>query len=865
MLFLTAFLGLFLVTEFRKSATNDSVRDIVNAPLLMRVTMLRSAIHDFETALASHAGGDGTSNAAELVRLHDDITKNETVLSALLLAEALNAHENVGYFDLIREIKKQTVGIRKALPVLGEKLSGAALGAVRDGTMRLVHATRELSLRIDRAHKAEADHLLEKIASYERQRSLFASLVLLSGLILVLSLLDHMCRYRSNAERALAAEKRNAIFEAALSSTRVGVMIRDMRKEGTPVAFVNKAFSQLTGYTIDDIKGHTSEFLFGWNTDPAGLVSFRRAVALHETATLNLLLYRKDGSPFWSEWHLSPVLDDDGVLIYFVSLFTDITALRQTQDDLIQAKQVAQHASAIKTNFLAMMSHEIRTPINGILGVLKLLEETRLDPEQKHLVGIAKTSSNALHGIINDILDYAKMEAGKVEIFEEPFSLPELLDGCIGLFGSVASEKDVALRFDLDPDLPAYFASDAGRIRQIILNLLSNAIKFTDKGSVSLRVFGLMEQEVGGEAGRLIRFEVQDTGVGISQADQEKLFQEFSQVERSFTRRFGGTGLGLAISRRLIGLLGGEIGVESQPGKGSRFWFMVPLRIATEPLVPPREEGSRADAAPLARGVYHILLVEDNDTNRLVARRYLEKTGFLVEEATNGLEAIEKAKIADFDLILMDVSMPEMDGMLATCHIRALGGHNARVPVIALTAHVMAGDRELCLAAGMNDYLHKPLEYNELLRAIGRWLRAPSLASGVTRPQETIAPQPSRTESSWRGSALPDIDPDILARMADDLGQEAVEQITQVFLNDSAGRMKAFETEDREMIQNAAHTLKSCSGNCGLKRFSKLMESLEGAAARGETERINELIPFVEKVYASAREKLEEERRKYTT
>lgn len=864
MLLLAGFLGIFLTTEFRKSVTSDTVKNIVNAPLMSQIEELRTSIGAFEGKLDAVGEGEVQDPAAALQPLYRDVVKQENILSSLFLHEALEAREDIEQADLFNRIKEQTVLIGRKLPVESASFAGSLQKLMRDQTETLIELVRDLSVHVRAAHREETNHLLDTIDEYERQRGLFAALVLLSGFLLILSLLSHIGRYRANAERAIEAERRNALFEAALYSTRVGVLIRDMQKEGTPVAFINDAFTQLTGYAPEDIKEQTSEFLFGWNTDPAGLVSFRRAVALHETVTLTLLLYRKDGSPFWSEWHLSPVLDERGVLTYFVSLFTDVTALRQTQDDLIQAKQIAQNASAVKTSFLAMMSHEIRTPINGILGVLKLVEETPLDAEQRHLIAIAKTSSNALHTIINDILDYAKMEAGKVEIFDDLFSMPELLEECLELFKGSVAEKGITLELDLDPELPLRFVSDAGRIRQILLNLLSNAIKFTDKGYIRLRVFSLMEQEVGDEPGRLVRFEVQDTGIGISPSDQEKLFQEFSQIERSFTRRFGGTGLGLAICRRLITLLGGEIGVESQPGKGSRFWFMVPLRVA-EGTARDGRDARGDDPALLKKGVYHILLVEDNDTNRLIARRYLEKAGFLVEEATNGVEAIEKAKIADFDLILMDVSMPEMDGMLATCHIRALGGHNVRVPVVALTAHVMAGDRELCLAAGMNDYLHKPLDYDQLLRTLGRWLRTPVAPSSFATPAAAL-PEPEKPPPStaWRGSALPDFDPQVLQRMQQDLGGEAVDQITKVFLSDSAVRILAFDTEDCEKIQDAAHTLKSCSGNCGLSRFSKLMENLENAAAQADRGRMNELMPLIRGVYETARGKLEAERGKYT-
>jgi len=874
MLFLTAFLGLFVGTEYARFQSDSEMRSILTAPIPEAVKQLQDSVAKLEAAIAQPVSpeNDGAMLITSMHHFYDQVLRDESVLTALYLNEALNAKESLLENDKLSDVRRELRKIDPLLPEIGASYEVASLVAAHAQMGRVIERVRDFRDTVDSIHKKEIEHLINDNLGFERRRALLTILVLISGFILVFSLLHSVCRYRENAGRAMAAERYNALFAAALHSTRVGVLIRDMQKSTTPVVFVNEAFTRMTGYALEDIAGDTSEFLFGWNTDAAAIMAFRRALSLKETATFDLLIYRKDGSPFWSEWHLSPVVNKAGTLTHFVSLFTDTTALRQTQEDLIQAKQLAQHASTIKTNFLAMMSHEIRTPINGILGVLKLVEETPLDSDQKHLINIAKTSSHALHGIINDILDYAKMEAGRIEIYNEPFSLPELLDGVSGLFQGLVKEKGIDLQFDIMPDIPAHLFGDVGRIRQIILNLVSNAIKFTDKGFVRLRVISLLSQEIDGEAGLLLRFEVQDTGLGISPSDQEKLFKEFSQIERSFTRRFGGTGLGLAISRRLVELLGGEISVESQSGKGSKFWFMIPIRIGVEPVVPVSDQqGAITSSISDSNQILHILLVEDNDTNRLVARRYLEKAGFFIEEAVNGVEAIEKAKVADFDLILMDVSMPEMDGMMATCHIRALGGKNAHVPVIALTAHVMTGDRELCLAAGMNDYLNKPLDYDMLLRTISRWLnkKGPEPVA-VEKTRETRAPAAPASPTVSVGDSTPDIyempdfEPKILERMKQDLGGETVDQVTQTFLDDSAKRILMFEEVNRETVMDTAHTLKSCSANCGLMRFSKLMADLEMAATQYDTGAMTRLLGLVTETYRAARVRLEAEKGKYT-
>ncbi|MGE4352014.1 MAG: ATP-binding protein, partial [Bdellovibrionales bacterium] len=598
-------------------------------------------------------------------------------------------------------------------------------------------------------------------------------------------------------------------------------------------------------------------------TDPSAITAFRHAVHMYETTTLDVLVYRKDGSPFWSEWHLTPLMGEDGKVAYFVSLLNDTTAFRQTQEDLMRAKATAEHASAVKSTFLATMSHEIRTPINGVLGILKLMDETDLDDEQRHLLGIAKTSSNVLHGIINDILDYAKMEAGKIEIIPEPFDIRQLLNDLACLGRSLLGDKKVVLTCDIDPTVPDWCVADVGRLRQIILNLMSNAIKFTENGSISIRVLSLLQQEVDGKPGHLLRFEVQDTGLGISQEDQRKLFQEFSQVERTFTRRFGGTGLGLAICRRLIGLMNGEISVDSQPGKGSRFWFILPIGIGAQPDAKERAENATQLPAgsPEMLASMTLLLAEDNETNRLVARRYIEKIGMQVDEAVNGREAVDKAMNKHYDVILMDVSMPVMDGMMATHHIRGSGEYNASVPIIALTAHAMEGDRHLCLAAGMNDYLQKPINNDQLRRVLERWLSIRLPVEGETIKPMPAQPEPQRKEPSHRTDEIPVLSDDVLQIMEHDLGRDVVLQVSGVFLDDSAHRVAEFATASSLLhLRDLAHTLKSCSANCGLTKFSRLMARIEELAIQENADEIEALKSSVLPFYQEACDALKKRR-----
>lgn len=846
------------VIEYGKSDDIGAYQEIIADPIpALGRELEKTAWSLGPKILAGTPTDEALKDIAESSRLSTELLK-------VLRVNAFEAEEHKDDIDKIRNMDRSLQRLREAMPSSGlfrEEDMKTILSRVADFS----RTTYELNTSIIQTHKHEVAEVMEKIQANSDVRSVLQFLILLGGAAFIVVLWDSMRHYKENAERAHAAERVNALFAAALESTRVGVLIRDMRAQRRPVVFINRAFTELTGYEYSDAGEGSSEFLFGYNTDQASIAAYRKAITLHENRTLNLMLYRKNGQPFWSEWHLSPVLSDDGSLTHYVSLFTDTTALRRVQDELLEAKQMAEHGSAVKTNFLAMMSHEIRTPINGILGVLKLVAERPLDDEQRHLLSIAMTSSQALHGIINDILDFAKIEAGKVDIFPEVFNIRALVDEVSGLGTSMIGGKPVIVETAVDDNLSEWLRGDEGRVRQLLLNLVSNAIKFTQAGTVSVRVSALMEQDVDGKAGVLVRFEVQDTGIGISVEDQSRLFKEFSQVDRSFTRRFGGSGLGLAICRRLVLMMNGEIGVESQSGKGSKFWFMLPLGVPEASAIPERyetldsgvETGMPAELVASKK----ILLVEDNDVNRMVAGRYLQKIGFTYDEARNGIEAIEKTKAKNYDLILMDVSMPEMDGMLATCHIRALEGHNARVPIIALTAHAMAGDRELCLAAGMSDYLSKPVEYNALVRAMERWLHLRIPAQVSAKPSLVPDEGAPATSPFCDIEGRPDFDPSYLGRMKEELGADTVRQVVEVFLENVQVRVHDLRDAIPQKVIDTAHFLKSSAANCGLMKFSYVMAKIEKTFAEQTPDMRAALIAEAQLAFEAGTNKL---RRYYT-
>lgn len=399
------------------------------------------------------------------------------------------------------------------------------------------------------------------------------------------------------------------------------------------------------------------------------------------------------------------------------TLSDEIEYVKQVETDLVEARDHAEKMSQAKGQFLANMSHEIRTPMNGVIGTLQLLETSQLTESQAEYVATAHKSADALLDILNDILDLSKIEAGKLGIETIAFDLREVLSDVIGLNLPAAEQKKLQLACEIADALPEFVVADPVRIRQLLLNLVSNAIKFTDRGVVCLRLNVLASTS---DTAR-IRIEVSDTGVGIDKKTLEKLFTAFTQADGSTTRKYGGTGLGLAIVKQLVHLMHGELGVDSVPGAGSTFWFEITVGIASQGVKQaPVEIAAEYVPLPSAR----ILLVEDNPVNQLVASRMLEKIGLQVALANNGNQALKKLEQDDFDIVLMDCQMPELDGFAATRILRDYEQQMAkeRTIVIAMTANVMEGDRQRCLDVGMDDYLGKPVKLPELEATLRRWL-----------------------------------------------------------------------------------------------------------------------------------------------
>jgi signal transduction histidine kinase len=395
-------------------------------------------------------------------------------------------------------------------------------------------------------------------------------------------------------------------------------------------------------------------------------------------------------------------------------LTDEIEYVKRMENELKLAKEKAEEMSRAKGEFLANMSHEIRTPMNGVIGTLQLLSDTRLESTQKDYVETACKSANSLLAILNDILDLSKIEAGKLNIELIPLDVREIVDEIVTPHSMTAEEKAIRIYADIDPGLPAVLMGDPTRIRQILANLVSNALKFTEKGHVLVRVKVVARDNDTVD----VRMEVEDTGIGIEAHVKNELFNEFTQADGSTTRKYGGTGLGLAIVKQLVEMMHGEFGVDSTPGLGSTFWFQIPLDISAEQTLPASTDDVQSLPAKLDG---HVLLVEDNPINQMIAQKMLEKIGLESTVASDGQQALDRLAQGAFDAVLMDCQMPVMDGFEATRRIREQDV-SLKLPIIAMTANVMEGDRDKCIEAGMNDYIGKPVIEAELKKVLLRWL-----------------------------------------------------------------------------------------------------------------------------------------------
>jgi two-component system, sensor histidine kinase len=540
-------------------------------------------------------------------------------------------------------------------------------------------------------------------------------------------------------------------------------------------------------------------------------------------------------------WSLTakPTLDQNGGFGGYRGVGRDVTERSRAEQ--------AEAENRAKSGFLAMMSHEIRTPMNGVLGLASMLLETKLDPEQYHAVATIRESGDNLQRILNDILDLSKLESGRFEFEAIEFSPAALVDAVASIIGTSAKTKGLTVQVEIDPGLPPGLIGDVARIRQVLLNLASNAVKFTELGSVTIAVSCTSRDD----AWATLEWRVTDSGIGIAPDRVDRLFADFAQADASINRRFGGTGLGLAISRRIVEQMNGTIAVSSVHGAGATFRFSLTLPWSDKLVLDQRTDRVGADdlkarIAALGRPL-RVLIAEDDATNRMVVVKMLREFAAETRIVTDGVQAVQAAAEAEYDLVLMDVRMPEMDGLAATRAIRADGGRLKTLPIIALTANAFADDIKQCREAGMTDFLAKPL-------------RKTAMVAAILRAIGHVAVWPGELASAAAPATL---DRTALAQLTEAIGEDGVRQTFAVFARETEARLALFrqftEGNDREVIEIEAHALKGSARTLGASELAHIARLIEHRAANMNADELRMAVDGLEAAYRKMRREFEPE------
>jgi PAS domain S-box-containing protein len=634
---------------------------------------------------------------------------------------------------------------------------------------------------------------------------------------------------RKQAEKSLwdASEK----FRTIINASPIAVLVFD-NLEGN-ISMWNPAAEQIFGWKEQEVLGTFNPIV------PEGkkeefLAIHKRVQQGEVFSGVEIRRKKRDGSLTELSLFTAPLRNSESKIYGVMAMLEDISSRKAAEKELQEAKKAAEAANRAKSEFLANMSHEIRTPLNAITGMTRLLLETRLDEEQRDYAETIQLSSELLLAVLNDILDFSKIDAGKMELDKVDFNIKQTVEDVIKIMGVSAQNKNIDLLYHIEPDLDICFQGDRNRLRQILINLVNNAIKFTPKGHVRITVQHAIVQNNLSDNHCTLHFEITDTGVGIPKDRINRLFQAFSQADSSTTRKYGGTGLGLVISKALVEMMNGQIGVDSEEGKGTRFWFTAVLEKSVKCDVSSVMKEYNLNTFHLTPDIFPhstILLAEDNEFNRKVAQGILKNLKFAVDAVSDGKEAIRAVQTKAYDLVLMDVQMPEMDGIEATRHIRKFSD----IPIIAMTAHAMQSDRQHCLDAGMNDYLTKPIQPEELLRVIEKYLH----------PIPTSAPIFDKTE--------------LIMRLGND--QELFKEVIALFLETTPDRIRllksALNEDNAESAKFHAHSLKGAFANIAAHSLRDMSLAVESAVKKNEMNQARSLISDLENNFEQFRRVLE--------
>ncbi|MEP6900599.1 MAG: PAS domain S-box protein [Actinomycetota bacterium] len=622
-------------------------------------------------------------------------------------------------------------------------------------------------------------------------------------------------------------------FRAISETSPLGIFLTDARGG---CIYMNKTLEQISGYSAENF------FDFNWFQSVHADDLKRLSKEWEEKGKIGAFnfvyrLIKKDGSIVWASSNSAPIRVN-GEIFGYVGMVEDVTERKLIAAELQQAKEDAEAATQAKSQFLANMSHEIRTPMNSIIGLTGLMLEGDLSAEQKDLMETVCHSSESLLTIINDILDFSKIEAGKMELEILDFDLRRTIEEVFNLFSQQSLRGNNKLSFNFATGLPEILRGDAGRLRQILTNLIGNAVKFTSNGRVSINT-KLVEET---DENVLIRFEVSDNGVGIAPEHSTELFKAFSQADGSIKRRFGGTGLGLAISKQLVEMMNGEIAVDSDLGQGSTFWFTARFEKSLKPTEIKLDKSSPSNRRDNLTPVKNlkVLVADDNAVNRKVALLMLGKLGYQADIACNGLEVLDLLRQKSYDVVLMDVQMPEMDGLEATRQICVEWPTEKRPRIIAMTANAMSGDRDQCLEAGMDDYVSKPIRKEDLLAALEQC--------------EVQAENTRETMPNYEFSELETLDMTMLnslSEFAPDDSDEIIAELIDIFINDVpvslSNLQKAFRENDLRQTEKAAHGLKGSCATIGAARAAALCGAIEKNAFSGTLENSELILREIDK------------------